>query len=74
LQFCKNVPFIGKDALFVSLYIRNRNNLAGQVIPGGPNSINDISLRDVFAKDPKYRELKSINRKPNWIMPDNGQT
>jgi len=40
-------------------------NLAGHVITYGLNSINDTSLRDVFAKGPKCHEPKPINWKHN---------
>jgi len=36
-------------------------NPAGHVITGYLKIINNTSLRDVFAKGPKYREPKSIN-------------
>jgi hypothetical protein len=38
---------------------------AGHVITGDLNTISNTSLRDVFAKGPKYREPKSINWKHN---------
>jgi hypothetical protein len=41
------------------------HNPADHVITGDLNVINDTSLRDVFAKEPKYREAKSIYRKHN---------
>jgi hypothetical protein len=57
-------------------------NLTGHVITGDLKIINNTSLRDVFAKGPKYREPKSLNGKHNIkiimdsverIMPNNGQ-
>jgi len=42
------------------------NNPAGQVLSDDLDIINHTSLRDVFAKGPKYREPKSINRKHNF--------
>ena len=36
------------------------------VITGDIKIINNTSLRDVFAKGPKYREHKSINWKHNF--------
>ena len=38
----------------------------GQVITGDLRIINNSSLRDVFAKEPKYHESKSINWKHNF--------
>ena len=38
----------------------------GHVIAGDLNIINNTSLREVFAKGPKYREPKSINWKHNF--------
>jgi hypothetical protein len=38
---------------------------AGHVITGNLKIINNTSLRDVFAKESKYRESKTINRKHN---------
>ena len=48
-----------------SLFIYNP---AGHVIAVDLNIINNTSLRDVFAKEPKffYREPKSINWKHNF--------
>ena len=45
------------------------------VITGDLKIINNISLRDVFAKWPKYREPKSLTFSwiPSRIIPDNGQ-
>jgi hypothetical protein len=40
-------------------------NSAGHVINGDLKIINNTSLREVFAKWPKYRELNSINWKHN---------
>ena len=40
-------------------------NPTGHVITGDFNIIKNTSLRDVFAKGPKYREPKSINWKHN---------
>jgi len=40
-------------------------NPTGHVITGDFNIINNTSLRDVFAKGPKYCEPKSINWKHN---------
>jgi len=37
-----------------------------QVITVDYNIINNTSLRDVFAKEPKYRDPKSINWKHNF--------
>jgi len=48
---CESSPFI--------------HNPDDHVITGDLNVINDTSLRDVFAKEPKYREAKSIYRKHN---------
>ena len=39
---------------------------AGHVITGDLKIINNTSLRDVFAKGPKYREPQSINWKHNF--------
>jgi hypothetical protein len=41
-------------------------NQTGHVITGDLKIINNTSLRDVFAKGPKYREPKSINWKRNF--------
>jgi len=41
-------------------------NLAGYVITGDLNIFNNTSLRNVFAKESKYREPKSINWKHNF--------
>jgi len=41
-------------------------NPTGHVITGDLKIINNISLREVFAKGPKYREPKSINWKHNF--------
>jgi hypothetical protein len=49
---CANSPFI--------------YNPIGHVITGDIKIINNTSLRDVFAKGPKYREHKSINWKHNF--------
>ena len=41
-------------------------NPAGHVITGDLNIINNTSLRDMFVKEPKYRETNSINWKHNF--------
>ena len=41
-------------------------NTADHVITGDLKIINNTSLREVFAKEHKYRELKSINWKHNF--------
>ena len=41
-------------------------NLTGHVITGDLKVINNTSLREVFAKWTKYRELKSMNWKHNF--------
>ena len=43
-------------------------NPSGHVIAGDLKIINNTSLRDVFAKGPKYRESKSINWKHNFTI------
>jgi len=48
-------------ASFPSIY-----NPTGRVITGDLKIINNTSLREVFAKGPKYREPKSINLKHNF--------
>ena len=49
---CHNSPFV--------------YNPAGHVITGDLNVVTDLSLRNVLAKGPKYREPKSINWKHNF--------
>ena len=41
-------------------------NPTGHVITGALNIINNTSLRDVFARRPKYREPKTTNWKHNF--------
>ena len=41
-------------------------NPTGHVITGDLNIVTDLSLRNVLAKGPKYREPKSINWKHNF--------
>ena len=58
--------FLNNKNFFEQIIGALKYNPAGQVITGDLNIAENISVRIVFAKGPKFRELQSINWKFNF--------